>query len=272
MAVPNMVAERIAIGGKQFERFAVADSVGHRERRECPFRTIVATCGLILALALSVAAEAQTATLVEAETAALTAAKIHVPKAMKNPKSAEFDEDTIDSAPLVGWGDGTAVWRRVEGVVRGTNSFGGVVPNDWTAYVAEIDGQLTVEAIMLEDKFIHSGPLGDVVLEEFKRVLAEAQEERDQERQKRQAETNERMKKINEEERIARVKRQGKETGFAMANAMGYAKMRLTDKEAQRRGKKYAQKAKLDDEETELFVEGFVSGVAAAKEGGQKRN
>ena len=87
-----------------------------------------ALCGLFLAEICVGPKIAIAATPAEMEAFALAEAQKRIPKKLKNPKSAEFDEESLESAPLVGWGDGKRIWRRVEGVVRGTNGFGGVVP------------------------------------------------------------------------------------------------------------------------------------------------
>jgi hypothetical protein len=230
-----------------------------------------ALCGLFLAEICVGPNIAIAATPAEMEAFALAEAQKRIPKKLKNPKSAEFDDESLESAPLVGWGDGKRIWRRVEGVVRGTNGFGGVVPNDWSAYVADSDGELTVAAVLLEGDFVYRGELSDVVSEEFDRMLREIQEERDRERRERQAVLDAQMQQNQEMQRVERIRRTGHDTGAQMANAMGPAKMRLSEKEAASRAKKYAKQAKLNEDDTKLFIEGFVAGVTSAKSNGSKR-
>lgn len=209
---------------------------------------------------------ARPATPEETHAIALQEARKHIPKTMKNPKSAEFDEETLDSQPLIGWGDGTATWRRVTGVVRGTNSFGGVVPNDWTAYVAEINGELTVQVIMLEDSIVFKGELASVVQEERTKRLREMQQELEKENRERAAVAEAEREKREEEQRVRRIQNQGREAGSNMARAMALnARMRITKNEAASRAKKLAKKADMNADDTALFVEGFVSGVEQAK-------
>jgi len=220
----------------------------------------------ILFMFLTSARVARAATPEEIQAIALQEARKHIPKTLKNPKSAEFDEEALDSQPLIGWGDGTAIWRRVTGVVRGTNSFGGVVPNDWTAYVAEINGELTVHLIMLEDSYVYKGELASVVMEERTKLVREMQAELEKENRERAAVAEAEREEREEEQRVRRIQNQGREAGSNMARAMALtARMRISKNEAASRAKKLAKKANMNADDTALFVEGFVSGVEQAK-------
>lgn len=220
---------------------------------------------ILFMLLISVRA-ARAATPEEIQAIALQEARKHIPKTMKNPKSAEFDEETLDSQPLIGWGDGTASWRRVTGVVRGTNSFGGVVPNEWTAYVAEINDELAVHLIELEDSIVYEGELASIVLEERAKLLREMRAELEKENRERAAIAEAEREKREEEQRVRRIQNQGREAGSNMARAMTLnARMRITKNEAASRAKKLAKKADMNADDTALFVEGFVSGVEQAK-------
>lgn len=239
---------------------------------------------------LVMAARASAATPAEYRDVALKAAREHVPKVLKNPRSAEFDEGSIKCVPLVEWG--SPVWVRVSGVVRGTNAFNAVVPSQWSAYLTEVDGKPTLGLLMLKDTLVHAGPDAKTVLEHMERVAIEQKEISEAKLAALRAKTDEALaarkaelvkqadairddlaKKRQAQSdaeallRIEKLRRRGRQDGFAAVNAMGRAKSRLTDAEATKRAKRDAMKANIPAADVDDYVSGWVSGAASAKAG-----
>jgi hypothetical protein len=243
-------------------------------------------------LALLLAAQASAATPEEYREFAVEQAKLHVPGTMKNPRSAEFDDESVQSVPLVDWGNGKTVWMQVGGIVRGTNTFNAVVPSRWSASVAEIDGELQLGIITLGGKVVHAGKASDLALLELKRVIREqgaktrakiqagaaesaAANERDKAAMREEAgrirdalkEQDDAREAQAERARVERIRQQGRRDGHAVVSAAGKARGRLTEVEITKRSKAAAAKAKIADGDAETYASGFMSGALAAKAG-----
>jgi hypothetical protein len=243
-------------------------------------------------LALLLAAQASAATPEEYRAFAVEQAKLHVPGTMKNPRSAEFDDESVQSVPLVDWGNGKTVWMQVGGTVRGTNTFNAVVPSSWSASVAEIDGELQIGIITLSGKVIHAGKASDLALLEIKRVIREqgaktrakieagaaesaAASERDKAAMRQEAGRIRAALKVEDEAQAAQadrarvdtIRRQGRRDGYAAVSATGKARGRLTDAEIKKRSKAAAAKAGFTDADAEAYASGFMSGALVAKAG-----
>lgn len=243
---------------------------------------------ILVVLLLGVSAVAATPD--EQRAFAVEQAREHVPAAMKNPRSAEFDETSVEAVPIVEWGP--PGWLRVSGIVRGTNAFNAVVPNRWSAYVTELDGKPALGVIMLGDTLVHAGPQAKPVLEQMERMARERKEkaeaalaaqrakaDADQAAAKAQrmqeadairtqiAERRQAKADAEETRRVAQVRNRGRRDGFAAVNTMGRAKTRLTDAEAAKRAKRAATQAKIPADDVEAYVDGWLSGAATAKAG-----
>ena len=243
-------------------------------------------------LALLVAAQASAATPDEYRAFAVEQAKLHVPGSMNNPRSAEFDDQSVQSVPLADWGNGKTVWWRVEGIVRGTNAFNAVVPSGWSASVAEVDGELQVGLIMMGSKVIHAGEAADLAVIEIKRGIREqgakarakleasaaesaAASERESAAMRKEAgriraalkEEDEAQAAQAERARVDKIRRQGRRDGHVAVSATGKARGRLTDAEIKKRSKAAAAKAGFADADAEAYASGFISGALVAKSG-----
>lgn len=243
-------------------------------------------------VAIVVAAHASAATTDEYRAFAVDQAKLHVPGSMKNPRSAEFDDESVESVPLPDWGNGKTVWMRVGGVVRGTNAFNAIVPSRWSVSVAEVDGELQVGLIMVGSKVVHAGEAADLAVLELKRVAREQGEkaraeldaliaesavakERDSAAMRKEAERIRADIRARQESsdaqaeslRLKKIWRQGRNDGYAVITATGKARGRLTQSDIKKRASAAVKKARIPDEDAAEYVAGFISGAAVAKSG-----
>lgn len=242
--------------------------------------------------ALLLAAHASAATPDDYRAFAVEQAKLHVPGTMKNPRSAEFDDESVQTVPLVDWGNGKTVWMQVGGIVRGTNTFNAVVPSRWSACVAEVNGELQIGILTVGSKVIHAGKASDLAVLELKRVareqadkaeakLAAVEAESAAARERKSAAMREEASRLRDEikargeakeadaerARVERIRQQGRRDGHAVVSAAGKARGRLTEAEIKKRGKAAAAKAKIADDDAETYASGFMSGALAAKSG-----
>jgi len=197
---------------------------------------------------------------------AFMVAKEAIPPAMKNPRSAEFDRESVFTDELRGWLPGDELLAfKVSGVVRGTNSFNAVVPNDWTAYVVWDGEKESTALVLFSGKVVYRGKHASAVLEqmaadeaaELKKktdAFAEAQERR-----------MEQGRRDTEQRRVDSLRSRGRRAGEQMASAMGKAVSRLNDKEAERRARKEATKQKVELDDVEHFVHGYLAGATSVK-------
>ena len=213
----------------------------------------------------------------QAERLALSAAEKAVPKALKNPKSAEFDRDSVLCEPLVGWlPDVEATVYKVSGIVHATNSFNAVVPSTWTAYVVDEGDTSFVSVLKLDNDVIGRGVLSFDILrklmEEEQAVIEAARQSKEKGEaasRARQEEMRKREAELEElriaSQKLERARDVGRSAGQRMASAMGPAASRLTAKDAEKRAKKEASRLRVEDQDVEPFVDGYVSGALAAK-------
>ena len=243
-------------------------------------------------LALLLAAQASAATPEEYREFAVEQAKLHVPGTMKNPRSAEFDDESVQSVPLVDWGNKKTVWMEVGGIVRGTNTFNAVVPSRWSASVAEIDGELQIGVITVGGKMVYVGKAADLAVLELKRVIREqgaktrakieagaaesaAANERDKAAMREEArrirealqEQDEAQETQDKWAHVDKIRRQGRRDGYAAVSATGKARGRLTDAEIKKRARAAAAKAGFAGADAEAYASGFRSGALVAKSG-----
>lgn len=233
---------------------------------------------MILALLLIVAAlgcpSLVAADLEQVAALALDTARDSVPKAMKNPASAEFDAESVVAAPVDKWlrDDGLVVYR-VTGTVRGTNSFNAVVPSRWTAYVVESAKSLDVSLIEYGEQMVHKGNHGLAVANAMSR---DVQEKLDADKQSRKAAAKKILDQVEEGraaaadrkelQRQSAVRQNGERAAEQAASRMGQALVRLTEKEAAKRGRQQAIQSKVPPDDVDLFVDGYLRGILAAKQ------
>lgn len=206
--------------------------------------------------------------------AQLVAEKVIRP-VMNNPRSAEFDRQSVVVDDLGDWLGETPSFK-VSGVVRGTNAFNAVVPNRWTAYVVHADGKDSVAMVLLEDKVVHLGTRGADVVQQLAADKA-AEEQRaadakmaakakyDAEFEAERERRVEQAKQDAEVQRLQSIRAKGRRAGEQVAESMGKALPRVDAKEAERRAKREAARLKVDKADTDQFVHGFVAGVMDAK-------
>jgi hypothetical protein len=234
-------------------------------------------CLIAAGIALALSCPALAGTPEQAERLALSAAEKAVPKALKNPKSAEFDRDSVLAEPLGNWlPDVEAEVYKVTGVVRATNSFNAVVPSTWTAYVVDEGDTAFVSVLKLDNDVIGRGVLSFDIqrkLMDEERVVIEAarvaQEKGEAASRARQEEMRKRQADLEElriaSQKLERARDAGRSAGQRMVSAMGPAASRLTAKDAEKRAKKEALRLRVEDQDVEPFIDGYVSGALAAK-------
>jgi len=211
----------------------------------------------------------------DAEASALTAAKIFVPKAMKDPSSADFDWKSLNTRKLrsdqLELGDDSAYI--VDGIVRGKNSFGAVVPSKWSAIVIESEGKCRTEVVFLDGKVIVSDPKGAEILLRIERLKAEkaevARKEAAEIGQAKAAEAaalnRKESAKLADQVRIAKARSLGVEAGKEAAVQLGKALVRISEKEIASRAKREALKRKVPEGDRDDFIDAFCGAVEAAK-------
>lgn len=210
--------------------------------------------------------------------AACESAKRLIPRAMKDPSSAEFDWSSVAAEQVA---DGTLgmsgkKFFRVSGVVRGKNSFGAVVPSKWTAIVQSVDGSLPVELLFLDGSVVAKTEEGRDILGRLAQKKLREEAERgqavvrgidaffDAEKEKA-AELRRERAAMFERQRVDAIRRDGSKAGKLAAEKMGRALGRISEKEMASRGKKEAARVKVAESDVESFVGGFVDGMNAAK-------
>lgn len=211
----------------------------------------------------------------DVENEAFNAAKLLVPKAMKDPSSADFDSKSFRTRKLksdqLGIDDETAYL--VDGIVRGKNSFGAVVPSKWSAIVVDAGGELKTEVIFLDGDVIASNPKGAKMLlrmnqlrdERFQQGLRDLEDRGRAET--RSAEDRDRINTMNsaDRQRVNRVRAEGVEAGKSAAEQLGKAIVRISEKEIASRAKREAVKRKIPEGDRDDFVDAFSGAVEAAK-------
>ena len=211
----------------------------------------------------------------DAEAAAFNAARIFVPKAMKDPSSADFDWKSLNTRRLrsdqLELGEDSAYIT--EGVVRGKNSFGAVVPSKWSAIVLESGGKYSTEVVFLDGKVIVADPKGTEILLRIERLKAEksdaARKEAIEAGQAKAAEAaalnRKESARLADEIRVAKARAQGVEAGKAAAEQLGKAIVRISEKEIASRAKREAVKRKIPEGDRDDFIDAFSGAVEAAK-------
>jgi hypothetical protein len=233
-------------------------------------RWLLATVALVMLSSAGVAFAIS-----DVENEAFNAAKLLVPKAMKDPSSADFDSKSFRTRKLksdqLGIEDETAYL--VDGIVRGKNSFGAVVPSKWSAIVVEAGGELTTEVIFLDGDVIASNPKGAKMLlrmnqlkdERFQQGLRDLEDRGRAET--RSADERDRINAMTfaDRQRVNRVRSEGVEAGKAAAEQLGKALVRISEKEIASRAKREAVKRKVPDGDRDDFIDAFSGAVEAAK-------
>lgn len=233
------------------------------------------TCSVVLALAVLFASPALSQDLEAMPGIAQQVAEKAIRPAMNNPRSAEFDRQSVVVDDLGDWLGETPSFK-VSGVVRGTNAFNAVVANRWIAYVVHADGKDSVAMVLLNDKVVHLGSRGADVVKQLAadKAAAEqrdadakmaAKEKYDAEFEAERARRVEQAKQDAEVQRLQSIRAKGRRAGEQLAEAMEKALFRVDAKEAERRAKREAARLRVDKADTDQFVHGFVAGMMDAK-------
>lgn len=187
---------------------------------------------------------------------------------MKNPRSAEFDRNSVVVHPLGKWMGDTPSFR-VTGTVRGANSFNAVVPSEWTAYVVHRDGVDTVAMVIFDYKVVHLGKHGADVAKQLEADRIAVEREANAKLELAMAEDRERReeqgRRDTEQRRVDSLRARGRRAGEQAAENMGTAISRMDHKEAERRAKREVLRQKIDKGDADDFVHGYVAGMMDSK-------